>query len=153
MPIFGYARVSANGQNLADQIAELEAVVCGKIYREKISGATAGGPELAKLLRAIGLRRRGESFAPRRMALHSGFTERGERDACKGPALRSCARNRGSLRALLCPQALLLKNNTSQKSEFVHAFGGRQPTKVIIFSDNMRCSIERCKSNARVRSD
>jgi Resolvase, N terminal domain len=94
MPIFGYARVSANGQNLADQIAELEAVVCGKIYREKISGATAGGPELAKLLRAIGLRRRGESFAPRRMALHSGFTERGERDACKGPALRSCARNR-----------------------------------------------------------
>jgi DNA invertase Pin-like site-specific DNA recombinase len=54
MASLGYARVSTNGQDLAGQIAELEAVGCAKIYREKASGAKADRPELAKLLRAVG---------------------------------------------------------------------------------------------------
>jgi DNA invertase Pin-like site-specific DNA recombinase len=53
MANFGYARVSTNGQDLAGQIAELEAAGCGKVYREKVSGAKRDRPELAKLLRAL----------------------------------------------------------------------------------------------------
>jgi DNA invertase Pin-like site-specific DNA recombinase len=54
MTKLGYARVSTNGQDLAGQIAELEAAGCAKIYREKASGAKTDRPELAKLLRALG---------------------------------------------------------------------------------------------------
>jgi DNA invertase Pin-like site-specific DNA recombinase len=39
MAIYGYARVSTDGQSLAAQIAELNATKCAKIYQEKISGA------------------------------------------------------------------------------------------------------------------
>src|SRR5262249_45867437 len=53
MAKIGYARVSTNGQDLAGQIADLEAAGCAKIYREKASGAKTNRPELAKLLRAI----------------------------------------------------------------------------------------------------
>jgi DNA invertase Pin-like site-specific DNA recombinase len=53
MAFIGYARVSTNGQDLAGQIAELQAAGCGKIYREKISGARTDRQELRKLLRAI----------------------------------------------------------------------------------------------------
>jgi DNA invertase Pin-like site-specific DNA recombinase len=53
MTIYGYARVSTNGQDLAGQIAELEAAGCTKIYREKVSGAKTDRPELAKMLRAL----------------------------------------------------------------------------------------------------
>ena len=49
----GYARVSTNGQDLAGQLADLQAAGCSKIYREKVSGAKTDRPELAKLLRAI----------------------------------------------------------------------------------------------------
>jgi DNA invertase Pin-like site-specific DNA recombinase len=51
---YGYARVSTNGQDLAGQVAELEAARCSKIYREKISGTKTDRPELAKLLRVLG---------------------------------------------------------------------------------------------------
>jgi len=54
MANLGYARVSTNGQDLAGQVAELEAAGRAKIYREKISGAKTNRPELAKLLRAVG---------------------------------------------------------------------------------------------------
>jgi DNA invertase Pin-like site-specific DNA recombinase len=53
MAFIGYARVSTNGQDLAGQIAELQAAGCAKIYREKISGAKSDRQELRKLLRAI----------------------------------------------------------------------------------------------------
>jgi DNA invertase Pin-like site-specific DNA recombinase len=53
MAFIGYARVSTNGQDLAGQIAELQAAGCVKIYREKISGAKSDRQELRKLLRAI----------------------------------------------------------------------------------------------------
>jgi len=49
--IYGYARVSSNGQDLAQQLAQLNAAGCTKVYREKISGATA---ERSQLKRAIG---------------------------------------------------------------------------------------------------
>ena len=49
----GYARVSTNGQDLAGQVADLQAAGCSKIYREKVSGAKTDRPELAKLLRAL----------------------------------------------------------------------------------------------------
>jgi DNA invertase Pin-like site-specific DNA recombinase len=51
--IVGYARVSSRDQNLASQVADLEAAGCVKIYREKISGAKADRPELAKLMRRL----------------------------------------------------------------------------------------------------
>jgi DNA invertase Pin-like site-specific DNA recombinase len=53
MAKLGYARVSTNGQDLAGQVADLQAAGCSKIYREKVSGAKTDRPELAKLLRAI----------------------------------------------------------------------------------------------------
>src|SRR3546814_11743065 len=46
--IYGYARVSSNGQDLAQQLAQLDAAGCPKIYREKVSAATAERPQLKR---------------------------------------------------------------------------------------------------------
>ena len=54
MAIIGYARVSTGAQDFNGQITELETAGCGKVFREKISGAKSHRPELAKLLRTIG---------------------------------------------------------------------------------------------------
>ena len=54
MTIYGYARVSTDGQSLASQDAQLHAAGCAKVYSEKVSGARTDRPELAKVLRRLG---------------------------------------------------------------------------------------------------
>jgi hypothetical protein len=51
MTIYGYARVSNNGQDLAAQEAELMAAGCAKVFKEKVSGAKTDRVELAKVMR------------------------------------------------------------------------------------------------------
>src|SRR3954451_6734939 len=53
MPTFGYARVSSDGQTLDAQITQLKAAGAEKIFREKVSGARADRPELARLMRTL----------------------------------------------------------------------------------------------------
>jgi DNA invertase Pin-like site-specific DNA recombinase len=51
--LYGYARVSTDGQSLASQDAELHAAGCVKVYAEKISGARSDRLELAKVLKRL----------------------------------------------------------------------------------------------------
>jgi DNA invertase Pin-like site-specific DNA recombinase len=51
--IFGYARVSTDAQDLTSQLAQLKAAGCERVFREKISGASADRPQLRKLLAAV----------------------------------------------------------------------------------------------------
>ena len=44
--IYGYARVSADAQDLTSQLAQLKAAGCEKVFREKITGTTADRPQL-----------------------------------------------------------------------------------------------------------
>jgi DNA invertase Pin-like site-specific DNA recombinase len=53
MAVFGYARVSTDGQTLASQDAELMGAGCAKVYAEKVSGARTDRAELAKVLKRI----------------------------------------------------------------------------------------------------
>jgi DNA invertase Pin-like site-specific DNA recombinase len=53
MALFGYARVSTDGQSLAAQVAELKAVNCNRIFREKVSGARSDRKQLARLIAAL----------------------------------------------------------------------------------------------------
>src|SRR6516164_4143359 len=54
MTVYGYARVSTDGQSVAAQEAQLRAAGCAKVYAEKVSGkATDGRAELAKVLRRL----------------------------------------------------------------------------------------------------
>jgi DNA invertase Pin-like site-specific DNA recombinase len=53
MTIYGYARVSTNGQDLAAQEAELMAAGCAKVFKEKVSGAKTDRAELAKVIRTL----------------------------------------------------------------------------------------------------
>ena len=54
MATFGYARVSTDAQTLDVQIAQMKHAGADTIFREKVSGARADRPELARLLRKIG---------------------------------------------------------------------------------------------------
>jgi DNA invertase Pin-like site-specific DNA recombinase len=54
MTIYGYARVSTDGQTLDAQQAQLKAAGCTKIFAEKESGAKTDRPALAKAIKAIG---------------------------------------------------------------------------------------------------
>jgi DNA invertase Pin-like site-specific DNA recombinase len=51
--IYGYARVSTGAQDLGNQLAQLKAAGCGKVFREKITGTTADRPQLKKLMRVL----------------------------------------------------------------------------------------------------
>src|SRR6202047_4421442 len=53
MTVYGYARVSTDGQTLAAQDAQLRAAGCAKIYSEKVSGSQTDRAELAKLLKRL----------------------------------------------------------------------------------------------------
>ena len=54
MTIYGYARVSTDGQSLASQEAQLSAAGCAKVFAEKVSGAKSDRLELARLLKRLG---------------------------------------------------------------------------------------------------
>jgi DNA invertase Pin-like site-specific DNA recombinase len=53
MTVYGYARVSTSGQDLAAQEAELMAAGCAKVFKEKVSGAKTDRAELAKAIRRL----------------------------------------------------------------------------------------------------
>src|SRR6516165_12536902 len=53
MTVYGYARVSTNGQSLDQQEAELSAAGCSKVFKEKVSGAKTDRAELAKVIRTL----------------------------------------------------------------------------------------------------
>jgi DNA invertase Pin-like site-specific DNA recombinase len=54
MTTYGYARVSTDGQTLASQEALLIAAGCGKVFAEKVSGASTDGRKaLAAVLRKL----------------------------------------------------------------------------------------------------
>jgi len=54
MTVYGYARVSTDGQTLAAQDAALHAAGCAKVYAEKASGAKTDRAELRKAITRLG---------------------------------------------------------------------------------------------------
>src|SRR5215475_11551179 len=53
MTVFGYARVSTDGQTVAAQVAQLRAAGAAKVYSETASGAKTDRAELAKVMRIL----------------------------------------------------------------------------------------------------
>src|SRR3984893_8704789 len=50
MTVYGYARVSTDGQSLTAQLAELKAAKCQKVFQEKVSGARSDRKQLIRLM-------------------------------------------------------------------------------------------------------
>jgi DNA invertase Pin-like site-specific DNA recombinase len=48
MTVYGYARVSTDGQSLTSQDAELHAAGCAKVYAEKIAALAAADRSLPR---------------------------------------------------------------------------------------------------------
>jgi DNA invertase Pin-like site-specific DNA recombinase len=48
--IYGYARVSTDGENLDTQVKQLRAAGAQKVFRETASGAQTGHPQLRRAL-------------------------------------------------------------------------------------------------------
>jgi DNA invertase Pin-like site-specific DNA recombinase len=53
MTLYGYARVSTDGQTVAAQVADLRAAGAAKVFSETASGAKTDRAELAKVLRVL----------------------------------------------------------------------------------------------------
>ena len=53
MALFGYARVSTDGQSLTAQVAELKAAHCHRIFQEKVSGVRSDRKQLARLIAGL----------------------------------------------------------------------------------------------------
>src|SRR5260370_26902474 len=53
MAVYGYARVSTDGQTLAAQDAALTAAGCAKVYSEKVSGAVTDRKALTKAVATL----------------------------------------------------------------------------------------------------
>src|SRR6202158_6098826 len=53
MAVYGYARVSTDGQSLSAQLAELKSAKCEKIFQEKISGARSDRKQLTRLMTGL----------------------------------------------------------------------------------------------------
>ena len=53
MAVYGYARVSTDGQSLSAQLAELKAAKCERIFQEKISGARSDRKQLTRLMAVL----------------------------------------------------------------------------------------------------
>ena len=52
--IYGYARVSTDGQSVAAQVAAMQAAGAGKVFREVASGAQADRAQLRRAIEALG---------------------------------------------------------------------------------------------------
>ena len=48
--IYGYARVSTDGQSVAAQLTQLKAAGCGKVFQETASGARTDRVQLRKAI-------------------------------------------------------------------------------------------------------
>src|SRR5467141_1105449 len=53
MAVYGYGRVSTDGQSLSTQLAELKAAKCEKVFQEKISGARSDRKQLTRLMSVL----------------------------------------------------------------------------------------------------
>jgi DNA invertase Pin-like site-specific DNA recombinase len=50
---YGYARVSTDAQDLTAQLKDLKAAGCERVFKEKVTGATADRPQLKKLMATV----------------------------------------------------------------------------------------------------
>ena len=54
MPLYGYARVSSEGQTLDAQVSQLRGAGAEKVFREKVSGVRVDRAQLRKAIASLG---------------------------------------------------------------------------------------------------